>query len=133
MFLDKLQKNWIIKQSSSTFHEKPKHATVFSRPLIIMKKKDSIKVVLDARYFNSNTDQSSESWPLEPQATQTAETNKEYKSAIGLKFACTHATLDDETYKVTEFSSRDKFFAFNWGFHRLKGFPVFHTTNDHPF
>ena len=35
-------------------------------PLIIITKRDTIKVVLDARQSNSITDQSFESYPIEP-------------------------------------------------------------------
>ena len=57
-----------------------------------MKKIDSIKIVLVARHLNSNTDQSSESWPLEPSATQLAKTFHEYKYAIDPMYAYARAT-----------------------------------------
>ena len=87
------------------------------------KKNDSNKIVLDARHLNSNTDQSSESWPPKPLATQLATANKKYKSAIDLMFAYAHATLDDETIKLTGFSSGDELFAFVRGLYGLKGLP----------
>ena len=40
--------------------------------LMIMKKNDSIKTVLDVRHLNSNTNQSAESGPLKPLAAQVA-------------------------------------------------------------
>ena len=82
---------------------------------------------MDARHLNSNTDQSSESWPLEPLATQLARANKKYKSAIDLMYAYAHATLDEETIKLTGFSSGDRLFAFIRGFYGLKGLPIFFT------
>ena len=60
------------KQIGSRPLEKSKCETSLSKPLIIIKKKDSIKVVLEARHLSSNTDQSSESRPLEPLETQPA-------------------------------------------------------------
>ena len=125
--LDELEKNGIIRQIGSTPHEKPNYGTTFLNPLIIIKKNDSIKIVLDARHLNSNTDQSSESWPLEPLATQLARADKKYKSAIDLMYAYAHATLDEETIKLTGFSSGDRLFAFIRDFYGLKGLPIFFT------
>ena len=61
--LDELEKNGIIRQIGSTPNEKLTYGTIILNPLIIIRKNDSIKIVLDARLLNSNTDQSSESWP----------------------------------------------------------------------
>ena len=61
-------------------------------PVLILKTIDSIKIVLVARHLNSNTDQSSESWPLEPSATQLAMTINDYKYAIDPMYAYARAT-----------------------------------------
>ena len=65
-----------MKQIGSSPEEKPKHGTTYLNPLIIIPKGDSIKCVLDARHLNSNTDQSDESWHIEPLAPQLARANK---------------------------------------------------------
>ena len=70
--LHDLQEKGVRKQFGSTPHEKPIYGTTFLNPFTIIKKNDSIKNVLDARHLNSNTDQSSESWPMEPLATPPA-------------------------------------------------------------
>ena len=88
---------------------------------------DSFKCVLDARHLNSNTKQSDESWLIEHLAPQLARANKKYKSAINLKYAYAHTYLDEETIKLTNFSSGDKLFAFIRGFYGLKGLPTFFT------
>ena len=54
-----------IKQIGSTPDEKHTIGTTFLNPLIIIPKGDVIKIVLDARHLNSNTDQELESWPIE--------------------------------------------------------------------
>ena len=91
--------------------------------MIIIPKGDSIKVVLDARHLNSNTNQELESWPIEPLAPQLARANKKYKSTI----AYAHTPLDEETVKLTGFSSGDKLYTFIRGFYGLKGLPNFFT------
>ena len=86
--------------------------------------------MLDARHINSNTEQSNESWPIEPLALQLAHANKKHKCAIDLMYAYAHNRLDEETIKLTNFSSGDKLFAFIRGFYCLKGLPrFFYKTN----
>ena len=75
----------------------------------------------------SNTEQSDESWPIEPLAPQLARANKKYKSANDLMYAYAHTPLDEDTIKLTSFSSEDKLFAFIRGFYGLKGLPNFFT------
>ena len=80
--LIELEKYNILKQIGSTSDEKHTIGTTFSNPLIIIPKGDTIKVVLDARHLNSNTNQEFESWPIEPLAPQLARANKKNKSTI---------------------------------------------------
>ena len=68
--LVELENNNMIKQIGSTPDEKHTIGTIFVNPLIIIPKGDAIKVVLDARHLNLNTDQELESWPMEPLAPQ---------------------------------------------------------------
>ena len=125
--LQELEKYNIIKQIGSKTDEKHTIGTTFLNPLIIIPKGDSIKVVLDARHLNSNTNQELESWPIEPLAPQLARANKKYKSTIDLMYAYAHTPLDEETIKLTGFSSGDKLYAFIRGFYGLKGLPNFFT------
>ena len=122
-----LKKYNIIKQIGSSPQDKPVYGTTYLNPLIIIPKGDSIKCVLDARHLNSNTEQSDESWHIEPLAPQLARAHKKYKSAIDLMYAYAHTPLDEDTIKPTSFSSGDKLFAFIRGFYGLKGLPNFFT------
>ena len=127
ILLKELEKYNIIKQIGSSPQDKPVYGTTYLNPLIIIPKGDTIKCVLDARHLNSNTEQSDESWPIEPLAPQLARANKKYKSAIDLMYAYAHTPLDEDTIKLTSFSSGDKLFAFIRGFYGLKGLPNFFT------
>ena len=127
ILLKELEKYNIIKQIGSSPQDKPVYGTTYLNPLIIIPKGDTIKCVLDARHLNSNTEQSDESWPFEPLAPQLARANKKYKSAIDLMYAYAHTPLDEDTIKLTSFSSGDKLFAFIRGFYGLKGLPTFIT------
>ena len=123
-----LEKYNIIKQIGSTTDEKHTIGTTFLNPLFIIPKGDAIiKVVLDARHLNSNTNQELESWLIEPLAPQLARANKKYKSTIDLMYAYAHTPLDEATIKLTGFLSGDKLYAFLRGFYGLKGLPNFFT------
>ena len=95
--LKELEKYNIIKQIGSYPQDKPVYGTTYLNPLIIIPKGDTIKCVLDARHLNSNTEQSDESWPIEPLAPQLARANKKYKFAIDLMYAYAHTPLDEDT------------------------------------
>ena len=84
VLLKELEKYNIIKQIGSSPQDKSVYGTTYLNPLITIPKGDTIKCVLDARHLNSNTEQSDESWPIEPLAPQLARANKKYKSAIDL-------------------------------------------------
>ena len=122
-----LEKYNIINQIGSTPDEKHTIGTAFINHLFIIPKGDAIKIVLDARHLNSNTNQQFESWPIEPLAPQLARANKKYKSTVDLLYAYAHTPLDEETIKLTGFSSGDKLYAFIRGFYGLKGLPIFFT------
>ena len=127
VLLKELEKYNIIKQIGSSPQDKPVYGTTYLNPLIIIPKGDTTKCVLEARHLNSNTEQSDESWPIEPLAPQLARANKKYKSAIDLMYAYAHTPLDEDTIKLTSFSSGDKLFAFIRGFYGLKGLSNFFT------
>ena len=67
--------------------------------------------MFNAGHLISNTDQSSESWPLAHLATELARASKKYKSAIDLMYAYGHATLFHEAIKVIGFFSGGNLFA----------------------
>ena len=48
-------------------------------------------------------------------------------------YAYAHTPLDEDTIKLTSFSSGDKLFAFIRGFHGLKGLPNFLTKQRSTF
>ena len=48
-------------------------------------------------------------------------------------YAYAHAPLDEETFRLTSFSSGDKLYAFIKGFLALKGLPTFLQNKCTPF
>ena len=65
-----------IKQIGSSPQDTPAFGTTYLNPLIRIPKDDTIKCVLDARHFNSNTKQSDESGPIET-SRSTISTSKQ--------------------------------------------------------
>ena len=131
--LDEVERHKIFRPIDSTPSDKSFYDTTFLNPPIIVPKVHTIKIVLDLRHLNSNTDQSFESWSIEPLAPRLARANKKFKSAIDLMYAYVHAPLDKETITLTSFSSADKLYASNRGFYGLKGLPNFFTKQMYSF
>ena len=126
VLLKELEKYNILLIGSSP-QDKTVYGTTYLNPLLIISKGDTVKCVLDARHFHSNTEQSDESWPIEHLAPQLARANKKYKSAYDLMYAYAHTPLDEDTIKLSSFSSGDKLFAFIRGSYGLEGLPNFFT------
>ena len=76
VLLKEVEKYNIIKQIGSSPQDKPVYGTTYLNPLIIIPKGDTIQCVIDARHLSSNTEQSNESWPIEPLAPQLARETK---------------------------------------------------------
>ena len=62
IFLNELQRAGIIHQTGNYVEM----GSLFTNPIIILPKGDTVNLVIDARYLNSITDLSNYSWPLEP-------------------------------------------------------------------
>ena len=125
MSSQKTRKRQHYKKICSSPQDKQVFGTTYLNLLVLIPKGDSIICVLDARHLNSNTEQSDEFWPIEPPTPQLARADEKYKCAIDLMYAYAHTPLDEETIKLTIFSSGDKLFAFIRGFYGLKGLPIF--------
>ena len=107
--LEDLEKHDFIKQTGSSPDNKPTYGTTHLNPLIIIPKGNSIKCVIDTRHLNSNTDQSDESWPIEPHAPQLARANKRYKLAIDLMYAYAYTPLMKKQSNVKVFLQETNF------------------------
>ena len=110
MFQDDLQNNEHYNQIGSKPREKQTEGTIFHYPLIIFKKNDFTKLVLDARYLNySNTHQSYESWTLELIKTQVARGYRRYKSSSNFLCTLAEASIHGVTITLTRVSSAEEF------------------------
>ena len=75
----------------------------FSNPVIILPKKDYVKLVIDARDLNSKTDTSNSSWPLEPLNVLMTRINGTIFTSSDLSSAYNKVPLTEDTQNVTNF------------------------------
>ena len=101
--LDKLMDEVIQAGIVSELNEKDDMNSWFVNPVIILPKKDYVKLVLDARYLNSITDTSNCSWPLEPLQVLMTRVNGSYFTSSDLSCAYHQVPLTDESQKLTSF------------------------------
>ena len=75
--------------------------SLFVNPIILMPKNDYLKLAIDARYLNSVTDLTKESWPLE--TVQMTRVNGKIFSVSDLSCAYHQVLFSPETQKLTGF------------------------------
>ena len=78
--------------------------SLFVNPIILMPKKDYVKLVIDARYLNSVTDPTNYSWPLEPVQMIMTRVNGKFFSVSDLSCAYRQVPLSFQTQKFTSFN-----------------------------
>ena len=110
--------------------------SLFVNPIILMPKKDYVKLVIDARYLNSVTDLTNYSWPLEPVYLIMTRVNGNFFSVSDLFCAYHQVPLSFDTQKLTSFIIGGRQYTFTWGFYDLCGilnsFTRLMTINFHP-
>ena len=77
--------------------------SLFVNPIILMPKRDYVKLVIDARFLNSVTDLTNYSWPLEPVQMIMTRVNGNFFSVSDLSCAYHQVPLSPETQKLTSF------------------------------
>ena len=96
----------------------------FVNPVIILPKKDYVKLVIDARYLNSITDTSNSSWPLEPLNVLMTRITGTIFTSSDLSSAYNQVPLTEDTQKVTSFIVGGRQYTYQVGFYGLKPYPV---------
>ena len=99
--------------------------SLFVNPIILMPKKDYVKLVIDARYLNSVTDLTNYSWPLEPVQMIMTRVNGKFFSVSDLSCAYHQVPFSFETQKLTSFIIGGRQYTFTRGFYGLCGLPNF--------
>ena len=99
--LDVLKKYEIIAPVNK---EQLSTGNTFTNPVIILRKGESLKIVLDARYLNSMIDKSKCNWPIEPVDVALTRINGTIFITADLNSAYNQIPLDEESMRYTHFT-----------------------------
>ena len=81
--------------------EQPKGNT-FIHPVNILAKRESLKIVLDARYLNSLIDETKCNWPIEPIQVILTKINDKYFTTADMNSAYNQMPLDKQSRRLTQ-------------------------------
>ena len=99
--------------------------SLFVNPIILMRKNDYVKLVVDARYLNSLTNQTNYYRPLEPVQTIMTRVNGKVFSVSDLSCAYHQVPLSSELRKLTSFIIDRKQYTYTRCFCGLRRLPKF--------
>ena len=115
--------------------EQPKGNT-FINPVIILAKGESLKIVLDARYFNSLIDKTKCIRPIEPIQVIGTKTNGKYFTTADMNSAYNQMPLDEQSRRLTQFVIGNQQYEFNRLFYGISigpaAFSAFMSKNFRP-
>ena len=91
----------------------------FTNPVIILRKRESLKNVLDARYLNSMIDESKRNWPIEPVDVALTRVNGTILTTADLNSAYNQIPLDEQSMRYTHFTIGNDQYCFKRLFYRI--------------
>ena len=107
--LDVLKKYDIIPPVNK---EQLSTGNTLTNPVIILRKGESLKIVLDARYLNSMIDESKCNWPIEPVDVALTRINGTIFTTADLNSAYNQIPLDEESMRYTHFTIGNEQYCF---------------------
>ena len=114
--LDVLKKYDII---SPVNKEQLLNGNTFTNPVIILRKGESLKIVLDAQYLNSVIDESKCNWPIEPADVALTRINGKIITTADLNSANNQIPLSNESMRCTHFTIGNKQYCFKLLFYGI--------------
>ena len=91
----------------------------FTNPVIILRKGESLKIVLDARYLNSMIDESKCNWPSEPVDVALTRINGTIFTTADLNSAYNQIPLDEQAMRYTHFTIGNEQYCFTGLFYGI--------------
>ena len=116
----------IAEQSDYVWDPK---GNTFINPVIILAKRESLKIVLDARYLNSLIDESKCNWPLEPIQVILIKINGKNFTTADMNSAYNQVPLDEQSRRLTQFVFENQQYEINrlfYGIPRTSSFFSFY-------
>ena len=108
--LDILEK---YEMYSPVIKEEQPERNTFKNPVNILAKGESLKIVLDARYLNSLTDESKCNWPIEPIQVILTKMNGKYITTADMNSVYNHMPLDEQSRRLTKLVIGNQQYEFN--------------------
>ena len=84
----------------------------FTNPMVIVRKGESLKIVVDARYLNSMIHESKCNWPIEPVDVALTRINGSISKTADLNSAYNQIPLDNESMRYTHFTNGNEQYCF---------------------
>ena len=104
----------------------------FTNPVIILRKGESLKIVLDARYWNSMIYESKCNWPIEPVDVALTRINGTIFTTADLNSAHSQIPLDEQSMRYTHFTIGNEQYCFKRLFYGISlGAAVFASILTH--
>ena len=72
-------------------------------PVIFLAKRESLKIILDARYLNSLIDESKCVWPIGPIQVVLTKINGNYFTTADMNSTYSQMPLDEQSRQLTQF------------------------------
>ena len=107
--LDVLKKYDIIAPVNK---EQLSTGNTITNPVIILRKGESLKIVLEARYLNSMIDESKCNWPVKPVDVALTRINGKIFTTVDLNSAYNQIPLDEESMRYTHFTIGNEQYCF---------------------
>ena len=98
--------------------EQPKGKT-FINSIISLAKRDSLKIVLDARYLNSLIGESNYNWPIEPIQVILTKISSKYYTTADMNSAYNQMPLDEQSRRLTQIVIGIQRYEFNRLFYAI--------------
>ena len=98
--------------------DQPKGKT-FINSIISLAKRDSLKIVLDARYLNSLIGESNYNWPIEPIQVILTKISSKYYTTADMNSAYNQMPLDEQSRRLTQIVIGTQRYEFNRFFYGI--------------
>ena len=97
----------------------------FTNPVIILRKGESLKILLDARYLNSMIDESKCNWPIEPVDVALTRINGTIFTTPDLNSAYNQIPLDEQSMRYIHFTIGNEQYCFKRLFYGISIGPAY--------